>query len=79
MKEAWKWQRDGSSTSTGFIIWKGPLQKETPVRQIEPTAVYRLGVDTGEKSGRETLLGEKILLKWTTSQPSLEETRGHKW
>jgi hypothetical protein len=26
MKEEWKRQRDGSNTSTGFIVWDGALQ-----------------------------------------------------
>jgi hypothetical protein len=48
MKEAWKRQRDGSNTSTWFIVLEGVLQQGTPSRQMESTAAYRLGVDIGE-------------------------------
>jgi hypothetical protein len=46
-------------------------------RELEPTAAYRLGVDIGERSGRETLLGGKILqVEWS---PLVGEARGDKW
>jgi hypothetical protein len=47
MKEAWKRQIDGSSTSIGFIAREGALQRETPARELEPPATYRFGVDIG--------------------------------
>jgi hypothetical protein len=46
--------------STGFIIQEGALWRGSPVRELEPTAAYRLGVDTGEQSGGEILLGRKM-------------------
>jgi hypothetical protein len=48
MKEAWKRQKDGSNTSTGFIVQDRALQRGIPARELEPTATYRLGVDTGK-------------------------------
>jgi hypothetical protein len=33
MKEAWKRQRDGSNTSTGFIVQAGALWRGTPERE----------------------------------------------
>jgi hypothetical protein len=77
MKEVWNWQRDGSNTSTGFIVWEGALWRWISARELESTAAYRLGVDIGERSGGETPLGGKILLEW--GQPSLGEVRGEKW
>jgi hypothetical protein len=73
IKETWKRQRDGSYTSTGFIVQEGALQRGTTARELEPTAAYRLGVAIGERSGGETLLGGKIILEW--SQLLLGEAR----
>jgi hypothetical protein len=74
MKEAWQRQRDGSNTSTGFIVQEGVLWRGSPAR--EPTAAYRLGVDSREQSGGEALLGGKILQEW--NQQSLGEAREDK-
>jgi hypothetical protein len=49
----------------------------SPVKELEPTAAYRLGVDIGELSAGETPLGGKILPEW--SQPILGKARGDKW
>jgi hypothetical protein len=37
-----------SNTSTGFIVQAGALWRETPARELEPTAMHRLGLDTGD-------------------------------
>jgi hypothetical protein len=60
MKEAWNSQKDGSNTCTGSIIWGGTLLRGSPTRELVPTTAYRLGVDIGERSGGEILLGGKI-------------------
>jgi hypothetical protein len=49
--------------NTGFIIWEGTLRREPPAREQEPTAAYRLGVDTEEQAGGETLPGGNVLLE----------------
>jgi hypothetical protein len=36
MKEAWKRQRYGSNTNTGFIVQEGALWRGTPARELEP-------------------------------------------
>jgi hypothetical protein len=73
MKETWKRQRDGSNASTEFIVQEGTLWRGTPARELEPPAVYRLGVDIGEWSGGEGPLDGKIIPK--CSQPSRGEAR----
>jgi hypothetical protein len=54
--------RDGSNTSTGYIqvLWRGVSSQSQ-----DPTAIYRLGVNIGEGSGEEILLGGKIFLEWS--------------
>jgi hypothetical protein len=39
--------RNGSNTSTGFIVQAGALGRETPARKLEPIAIHRLGLDIG--------------------------------
>jgi hypothetical protein len=48
MKETWKRQRDGSKTSTAFVVQAGALWRETPERQLEPTATHKLGLEIGD-------------------------------
>jgi hypothetical protein len=63
VKETWKRQRDGSNTSTGFIVQVGALWRGTPPREIEPTATHRLGLvvegywKSRGKSQRNTIAG----------------------
>jgi hypothetical protein len=45
MKEAWKKQRDGSNTSTGFIVQEGALPRWVSSQSQKPTAAYRHEVD----------------------------------
>jgi hypothetical protein len=45
IKEVWKRQRDGSNTSTGFIVQVRPLWRGTSARELEPIATHRLGLD----------------------------------
>jgi hypothetical protein len=37
MKEAWKRQRNGSTTTTGFIVQAGALWRGIPARELEHT------------------------------------------
>jgi hypothetical protein len=73
MKEARKRQRDSSNTITGFIVQEGALCRGIPARELEPTAIYRLGVDNRAVIWRGLHSG-KIPPKW--SQASLGEVLG---
>jgi hypothetical protein len=64
MKEAWKRQRDGSNTSTGFIVQAGAMLRGTPARELEPMATHKLVLDIGAsgkvpgRSLRDTVAGQ---------------------
>jgi hypothetical protein len=74
MKEAGKSQRDGSNGV--YCLGRSPVEK-VPVKELEPTGAYRLGVDIRGQSGGKTPLSGKILLEW--GQPLLGEARRYKW
>jgi hypothetical protein len=58
VKEAWKTQRDGSNTSTGFVVHAGALWRGSPERALEPIATHRLGLHMGT-SGK--VLGRSLM------------------
>jgi hypothetical protein len=39
--------RNGSNTSTGFIVQAGALGRATPAKELEPIDMNRLGLDIG--------------------------------
>jgi hypothetical protein len=62
----------------GVIVGEGTLWKRLPARELQPTAAYRRGVDSGEWSG-----AEKFSAGWEESS-GVESTmpgeaRGDKW
>jgi hypothetical protein len=60
---------DISNASTGFI-WEETLWRGVSNQSQNPTAIYRLGIDIGEGSEREVLLGSKILGELTIARGS---------
>jgi hypothetical protein len=75
IKEAWKKQRV-QKPAQSYCLGRSPVEEDLS-KELEPLADYKLGVDIGGQSGRETLLCGKILPEW--SQTSLGEARGDKW
>jgi hypothetical protein len=76
VKEAQKRQRNCSNTKHRIYFGRSPW-RGSPARELEFTAAFRLGIDIGEWSREEILLGWKILPEW--SQPAIGEDRGDKW